>query len=296
MRFCKNTIFLTTIVMFMCTLSGCAFRPFVANQVADALASTGQIEEEDVVLAREASAFYLKLSESVLRETPANLKLAEVVAAGFTQYAYAFVSFEADQLQTQDAKAAHRMRQRAGRLYHRAFVHAMTALEKTSPGFRAALNRSQSDSVLILKPEQIGVAHWAAAAWGGLISVSKDDPDKVADLPLAMELAKLAWELKPDHAVGGLTSLMGTFEAAKPGGSLTHAEKFFDLAIVQSKGQIAGPWVAKAESVALARSDQESFEKWLRQAIKVSEEHRSLENEIMRARALWLLEKVDELF
>jgi TRAP transporter T-component len=289
-------IFLSLILTSVCTLSSCAVRPFVANQVADALANSGQANEEDLVLAREASAFYLKLSESVLRQSPANLKLAEVVTAGFTQYAYAFVSFEADQMQAQDAKAAHRMRERAGRLYNRAFEHAMTALEQTSPGFRDALNHTSTGRVLALKPEQIGVAHWAAAAWGGLISMSKDDPEKVADLPLAMELARLAWQLKPDHADGGLTSLMGTFEAAKPGGSLSAAEKYFDLAIAQSKGQSAGPWVAKAESIALARADQESFEKWLKQAIQVSEANRKLENEVMRARAIWLLEKLDELF
>ena len=67
-------------------LVGCAVRPFVVDKAADALASQGQSDEDDILLAREASAFYLKLSESVLKETPGNLKLAESVAAGFTQY------------------------------------------------------------------------------------------------------------------------------------------------------------------------------------------------------------------
>ena len=66
--------------------------------MADALVMPGQSTEEDLYLARDASAFYLKLSEVVLYETPGNLRLAESVAAGFTQYAYAFVSFEADQV------------------------------------------------------------------------------------------------------------------------------------------------------------------------------------------------------
>jgi hypothetical protein len=29
----------------------------------------------------------------------------------------------------------------------------------------------------------VALAYWGAAAWGGLISLSKDDPDTVADLP-----------------------------------------------------------------------------------------------------------------
>jgi hypothetical protein len=105
----RQAIVLCSTVLALSALSGCAVRPLVLNHVADALAMPGQDLEDDILLAREASAFYLKLSESVLRETPGNLKLAESVASGFTQYAYAFVSFEADQLQSKDAKAAQRM-------------------------------------------------------------------------------------------------------------------------------------------------------------------------------------------
>ena len=93
--------------------------------VANELASQGKAAEDDLILAREASAFYLKLSESVLRQTPDNLKLAAAVSAGFTQYAYAFVSFEAERIETKDIKAAQKLRERASRLYLRAHRHAM---------------------------------------------------------------------------------------------------------------------------------------------------------------------------
>jgi predicted anti-sigma-YlaC factor YlaD len=224
------------------------------------------------------------------------LKLAESVASGFTQYAYAFVSFEADQLQSKDAKAAQRMKERAARLYARAHGHAMTALEKTTPGFTKALLQAEPSRALRLSDAQVGVAYWAAASWGGVISLSKDDPDKVADLPVAMKLAKLAWDTKPDHGAGSLSSLMGTFEASSPGGSLALAEKYFDQAIAQGQGQSAGPWVAKAESIALAKNDPPSFERWLKEAIRISDAHRNLENQVMRTRAEWLLEVMDDLF
>jgi hypothetical protein len=206
----RHAIVLCSTVLALSALSGCAVRPLVLNHVADALAMPGQDLEDDILLAREASAFYLKLSESVLRETPGNLKLAESVSSGFTQYAYAFVSFEADQLQSKDAKAAQRMKQRAARLYARAHGHAMRALEKTTPGFTKALMQAEPSASLRLSDAQVGVAYWAAASWGGMISLSKDDPDKVADLPAAMRLAKLAWETQPDHGRGSLSSLMGT--------------------------------------------------------------------------------------
>ena len=296
MKFFRQALILCLALWVLGSLSGCAVRPFILSNVADALVSQGQDAEDDIYLARDASAFYLKLSESVLRETPGNLKLAESVAAGFTQYAYAFVSFEADQIQSKDAKAAQRMKERAARLYARAHRHAMLALETSTPGFTKALTQAGPGATLRLTEAQVDLAYWAAAAWGGMISLSKDDPDTVADLPLAMKLARIAWETKPDHGRGSLSSLMGTFEASSPGGSLTLAEKYFDQAIAQSKGQSAGPWVAKAESIAMAKQDPQLFAQWLKEAIRISAAHRHLENEVMRARAAWLLDTMDDLF
>jgi hypothetical protein len=293
--FQRLTYFL--VMLLAChALSGCAVRPYLMDVAADALAVQGQSNEDDILLAREASAFYLKLSESVLNETPGNLKLAESVAGGFTQYAYAFVAFEAEKIEPQDAKAAQRIRERAARLYLRANQHAMLALEKTSPGFKQALVQNDPQLWMRFRQDQVGVAYWAAASWGGFISLSKDDPDKVADLPLAVNLATMAWKKNPNYNRGSLTSLMGTFESSRPGGSLKLAEKYFDQAIEQSQGESAGPWVAKAESIALKKQDRQVFTQWLNTAIQISQAHKNLENELMRERATWLLDMADDLF
>ncbi|MEY4340711.1 MAG: hypothetical protein RL541_215 [Pseudomonadota bacterium] len=281
---------------FLALLSGCAVRPYVLDHTADALSGQGMSSEDDLQLAREASAFYLKLSESVLKETPSHLKLAESVAAGFTQYAYAFVAFDAEKIDAKNPKAAAEMRDRAARLYARAHRHAMAALEKTTPGFQTTLRQVDINKHLKLKPEQVPLAYWAAASLGGWISMSKDDPDLVADLPLSMRLADLAWQANPDFGQGALASLMGTLEAAKVGGSRQKAQAYFDRAIVLGNGQEAGPLVAKAEGVALPAEDRKQFELLLKQAIEVSQQHRSLQNEVMRERAQWLLSCVDELF
>ena len=277
-------------------LSGCAVRPYVLDHTADALSGQGMSSEDDLQLAREASAFYLKLSESVLKETPSHLKLAESVAAGFTQYAYAFVAFDAEKINTKNPKAAAEMRDRAARMYARAHRHAMAALEKTTPGFQTTLRQVDINMNLKLKPEQVPLAYWAAASLGGWISMSKDAPDLVADLPLSMRLADLAWQVNPDFGQGALASLMGTLEAAKVGGSRLKAQAYFDRAIFLANGQEAGPLVAKAEGVALPAEDRKQFELLLKKAIEVSQQHRSLQNEVMRERAQWLLSCVDELF
>ena len=271
----------------------------VVGGIADELAAQGQAAEPDLDLAREASAFYLKLSESLLRQTPGHRPLAESVAGGFTQYAYAFVAFEAEQMEAKDAKSAQRLRQRAAKLYERAHRHAMQALEIEQPGFAQALSSPQSKDWPQLRPEQISLAYWAAASWGGWISLSKDKPDVVADLPLAIRLTQLAWALDPDWSQGTLTGLLATFEAARPGGSQTQALRWFDQAIAQSAGKSAGPLLGKAESYAQPADDRALFEQLLQQAVAIKDEAGSpltLQNEVMRRRARWLLEKTDDLF
>jgi predicted anti-sigma-YlaC factor YlaD len=283
-------------LILVLSFAGCTVRPFVVDQTAQAISSQPMSSEDDLQLVREASAFYLKFSESVLKETPGHLKLAESVSAGFTQYAYAFIAFDAERIDAKQPAQAAQMRERAARMYARAHRHAMNALELNQPGFTAALRQADGKQRLQLTKAQVPLAYWAAASLGGLISMSKDDPDVVADLPLSIRLADLAWQADPAYGQGALASLMGTLEAARVGGSRAKAERLFDQAIVDSQGREAGPYVAKAESIALPAEDRKQFERLLQQALAITTQHRSLQNEVMRERAYWLLSSADDLF
>jgi predicted anti-sigma-YlaC factor YlaD len=277
-------------------LCACSPKYLIVQGLANELATQGNAPEEDLVLAREASAFYLKLSEALLHEVPDNAKLSESVASGFTQYAYAFVSFEAERVEAKDSKAAQALRERAARLYLRAQRHALAALERSQPGFRMALESNNPADWPQLKSEQVGLAYWAAASWGGFISLSKDQPDTVADLPLAVRLAQLAYAKDPSFGRGSLASLMGSFESARAGGSTAQTLKYFDLAIDLSEARSAGPLVAKAEGIALPQGNRAAFEALLRQALAVSVAHPDMQNAVMRERVLWLLSNADDLF
>ena len=284
-------------ILALVSLAACSPQQMVMRSVADELASQGQSAENDLELAREASAFYLKFSESVLRPQPDHAGLAAAVAGGFTQYAYAFVAFEADRIEATDAKAAQRLRERAARLYRRGRDHALTALELARPGFRQALANPTAQPAL--RTEQLALAYWGAAAWGGMISLSKDDPDTVADLPLAIHLAQLAWRLDPGFGDGNLASLMGSFETARPGGTRARAEAYFDEALRLAQGRSAGAFVAKAEGIAQPAGDKAAFLDLLNQAVAVTDAPGSplaLSNEVMRRRARWLIESADDLF
>ena len=294
--FTHRCIRLLAIGLVLLGLNACSARHLIIQGMANALAEQGQAAEDDLVLAREASAFYLKLSESLLREVPDNASLSEAVATGFTQYAYAFVAFDAERMDARDAKGAQALRERAARLYGRAHRHAMAALENAQPGFRKALESNRASDWPQLKSEQMGLAYWAAASWGGLISLSKDKPDTVADLPLAVRLAQLAYDKQPTYGEGALAGLMASFEAARPGGSSAKALQYFDQAIALGGQHNAGPLVAKAEGVALPAGDRAAFDALLRQALAVATAHPGLQNAVMRERALWLTATADDLF
>ena len=277
-------------------LAGCSPRHLIVQGIGNELAGQGDAEEEDLGLAREASAFYLKLSESLLRESPGNLKLAQAVSGGFTQYAFAFVGFEAERIESKDAKAAQALNERAKRLYLRAHRHAMAALETSSPGFALALAKPDAKQWPVLGEAQVGVAYWAAASWGAAIALSKDNPDAVADLPLAYRLAGLVWKADPNYGEGAVASLMGTFESSIPGGSMQKATTYFDSAIALGGGRNAGVYVAKAEGIAQPAGDRKAFEALLQLALDASVTRRTVANAAMRERALWLMTSADDLF
>ncbi|MBN8505085.1 MAG: hypothetical protein J0L58_11445 [Burkholderiales bacterium] len=278
-------------LLLLSLLSACSTRQLALRGAADALAAQGQAPEDDLQLAREASAFYLKLSESVLREQPGHAPLALAVSSGFAQYAYAFVAFDAERMESRDAKAALRGRQRAARLYERALNHAMAALQDQQPGLVKRLAVGEDPG---LQAQQVALAYWAATSWAALISLSKDQPERVAELPQALRLAQAADRLEPQHADGALASLLGTLEASRPGGSIRLAERYFERARQAAGGRQAGVLLAEAE--ALASADRERFEALLREALVVAQTHRSLANEVMRERAQWLLDTLDERF
>jgi hypothetical protein len=270
-------------------LAGCS--SLVQRPLADALAQQGASPEDDPQLAREAAAFYLKLSESVLRNQPGHRALATSVSAGFTQYTYAFVAFEAERLENEQPRQAKVLRERAARLYDRAAQHALRALEAESPGLRALLQQGRP---VPLKAAQVELAYWAAASWAAAISLRKGEPERVAELPAVLQLAKQADALAPQLLDGSLASLLGTLEAARPNGSASVAAAYFTRAREAAKDRVSAVPLAEAE--ALAAQDRARFERLLREALAIADRHPSLANTVMRDRASWLLDTLDDRF
>ncbi len=290
-------------VLLAMTLGACAPQSLLLRGLADELARPDSIPEDDLLLLRDAAPFHLKLSESVLRQDPGHLPLAASVAGGFTQYAYAFVAFEAEKMESRDVKAAQLLQARAVRLYARAQGHALSALDVRMPGFTQRLRAEPSHSDVglvggdpVLPREAVPVAYWAAASWGARIALSKDTPEVVADLPQVQRLARMAWQVDPDHGQGALATLMGLLEMARPGGSAATARPFFDRAVEASGGHRPEPFMAMAESLALPAGDRAAFEAWLRRSLEVGASLPDTGSVFARERARWLLDTAEDRF
>lgn len=126
-------------------VSGCSTLNRVAvNKLGDALAGGGTVfaSDDDPDLIKAASPFSLKLMESLLAESPEHPGLLLATASGFTQYAYAFVHEDADELEETNLSAATAMHTRARRLYLRARDYGLRGLEVAHVGLPAALRKN----------------------------------------------------------------------------------------------------------------------------------------------------------
>src|SRR5256885_808548 len=128
-------------LMLCLASSGCSIRRYALNQAANALAQSGAsfASDDDPELIKAAAPFSLKLMESLLAENPRHPGLLAAAASGFTQYAYAFVQEDADEVEPRDLLAAEALRMRARRLYLRAKGYGLRGLEVRHPGFGKAL-------------------------------------------------------------------------------------------------------------------------------------------------------------
>lgn len=283
---------------------GCSLKKFAVNRVGDALAGGGTTfaRDDDPELVRAAVPFSLKLMESLLAESPRHPGLLFATASGFTQYAYAFVQMDADELEDRDLAAAQALRERARRLYLRARDYGLRGLEARHRGFRAALRADPGEAVRRARKADVPLLYWTAAAWGSAIGLAKDRPEHVAEVPQMEALIDRALELDPDWGEGALHTFLITYEMARqgaPGDPAARARRHFERAVALSGGQQVAPFVAFAEAVCAQTQDLQQFDALLARALAVdadaAPEYR-LVNLVMQRRARWLLGRREDLF
>jgi len=289
--------------MCLACVAGCvSLKHYAADRVGDALAASGSgfSSDDDPELIRAAAPFSLKLMESVLEERPRHTGLLTAAAGSFTQYAYAFVQQDADELEQHDVAGAFALRARARALYLRARDYGLRALETHHPGFAGELTVAAPTPFSLQRGDATAI-YWTAVAWAASISLAKDSPDAIAELPRVDRLVRSLEALDPEYDRGSLDTFLISYEMGRPGvrPPVAEAREHFERALRLTGGQRAGPYVAFAENVCVASQDRRQFLATLQQALAIDPSVRRewrLENLIMQRRARWLIGQADQLF
>ncbi|MCC7174216.1 MAG: TRAP transporter TatT component family protein [Bryobacterales bacterium] len=284
--------------------TGCSVRRFAVNRIGDALAESGSTfaTDDDPDLVQAAVPFGLKLMESLLAESPRHRGLLLAACSNFTQYTYAFVAEEADEVEDQDLDKALALRARARRLYLRARDYGLRGLEVRHRDFGRLVRADPKAAVALAKPSDVPLLYWTAASWGLAISVSKDVPDLVADQPQVEALIDRALALDEDYDFGAIHGFLITYESSRLAGEgefTTRSREHFQRAMTLTGGKLASPLVALAETVSVHQQNRKEFQSLLEQALAIDAGSRPewrLNNLVAQRRARWLLKRTDELF
>jgi predicted anti-sigma-YlaC factor YlaD len=285
-------------------LAGChSVQHYAVNRLGDSLATSGTAfaGDDDPELIRAAAPFSLKLMESLLQQTPQHVGLLTATAAGFTEYSYAFIQQDADELEARDLQASLAMHERARSMYARARDYGLRALEARHAGFAARLRATHGSAASELTAADADAIYWTAASWAAAISLDKDSAKSVGELPLVDALLKRLQSLDPDYDHGSLDAVLMSWEAGRPGAADPQSlvRRHFERAVQLSGGHKAGPYVTLAETNCVRMQDRREFEASLRQALSIDAQQFpqwQLENRVVQRRARWLLTQTDQLF
>lgn len=294
------------VVAALLLTAGCSVKRYAINTISDVLASEDSTYEgdDDIVLIGDALPFSLKLVESLLARSPNHRGLLLTAARGFVLYSYAYVHYEAEQQAQDNLDRARALRERARRLYLRAFKYALRALAQSYPGFAEKLSSQPIAAAGIIgvdaKNQHVPLLYWTAASLGLAISVSKNEPALLARLPEVEALLERALALDETWNAGALHEFRITWAAARSAqGDRETLRRHYERALTLSKGRRASLYVAYAEAASIPNQNRAEFTALMRQALSVDPdadpEHR-LTNVIAQRRARWLMERIDELF
>ena len=297
---------LLAVLLAASVLAGCSLKSYAINVVGDALAEGDSVYEtdEDLELVGDALPFGLKLTESLLNESPDHRGLLLTACRGFVLYSYAYVDYPAEVAMDVDIERGRAMRTRARRLYQRALRYCLRGLELDHRGFGTRLAVDPDAAVAELdagrRNRNLPVMYWTAAALGLAISMSPGSAAMLARLPEVDALLERALELDEAWDDGALHEFTVVFAGAVPGQpDYDEIRRHYDRALVLSSGRSAGLHVAYAEAVSVPTQNAAEFREMMEQALAVDPDanpDNRLVNLIAHRRAAWLLERIEDLF
>jgi len=289
----------------MAMLGGCSMKRIAVNRIGNALASSGSTYEsdDDLDLVGEALPFGLKMVESLLAESPKHRGLLLAAASGFTGYSYAFVGQRADEAAADSVERGNLLRARARRLYLRAHAYGLRGLELHYPGVRGALERELETVLAGIRKQDVPLLYWTAASLGLAISVSKDQPEMIAQLPVVEAMIQRVMDLDETWSEGSVPEFLISIESSRPGVSPAEKQRrmrrHFERALELSKGGRASLYISYGENACVPAQDRAEFSSLLHRALDIDPDQqpeRRLTNLVAQRRARWLLGRIDDLF
>jgi predicted anti-sigma-YlaC factor YlaD len=292
------------LLCLLLSVSGCSVRHYALRQAGTALAGTGTTfaADDDPEFVKFAVPFGLKLMEGVLAEAPDHQPLRRAAASGFAQYSFAFIQMDADELEEKDFAGAEALRVRARRMYLRARNYGLGGFEALHPGFTNRLASAPREAVRNLMKSDVPLLYWTAVAWGGAISLSKDNPGNVGEIPQMEALIDRALELDERYDHGAIHGFLINYEPSRQGASgdaKVRSQQHFERAVGLSQGRQAAPYVTFAEAISVQSQNLAEFDQLLKQALAINADawpEFRLANLIYQRRARWLLSRRDQLF
>ena len=282
-------------------LSGCSLKARAVDTLAEVLgeAESVYLSDEDPELVAAALPFNLKTMETLLASNPNHVELLLTATKSFILYAYSFVEPEVRGYEYTEFERAEAVRHRAARLYRRAYDFGIRGVSVGHPGIEERLRREPDQAVAELELEDVPLTVWTAAALGGTISVSKDDPESTADIAVVGALLNRALTLDPDYDHGTIHEFLFVYETGRVGGSMEVARKHYERALALGPAKMPSLWLNWAESVSVTEQNRAEFielaDKVLAFDVARYPENRLL-NVLAKRRASWLKENVDEFF
>ena len=291
-------------ILILVSLARCSLKKRAVDTFVDVLgeAEGVYLSEDDPELIGSALPFNLKTIETLLVSSPDNRSLLLSAAKTFSLYAYGFVEPQAwtlSPVKYEELEESERIRKRAARLYRRGYLYGVRGLEVEHPGIGERLKRTPEQAVRDLEPTDVPLAVWTAAALGGAIGLSKDDPESTADIALIGALLERALVLDEDFEEGTTHELLMAFEASRVGGSRDKAARHYERALALGTAKSPSIWLGWAERVSVAEQNRREFEELVERSLAFDVDahpKNRLLNLLAQRRARWLKGNADELF
>ncbi len=291
------------VVAMPALLASCSIQKFAIRKVADTLTQGPDVygTDEDPELVRDALPFGLKTMESLLPGVPRHQGLLLTLCKGYTMYAFAYVQSEGDLLVNSDYARSQVLHERALKLDLRARAFGLRGLEARYPGIGEQLKLEPAQAATRIQKRDVAMLYWTAAAWGSAISLGKDRPELLADLPAIRALIERGLQLDEGFEGGALHEACIVLDALPEamGGSIPRARGHFKRAVELSLDSRPGPYVTLAQSVSVLQQDRAEFRTLLEKALTFDPERdpaNRLATIVTQRKARALLDHQDEFF